>query len=399
MKVFLMRTMIVLGAGFLLTILLAPQVAHAGGVVGNGTPGSCTDSAFQTVFALGGKVTFNCGTSKTILVTPKVAGVDTTVDGGGKITLSGNNVNRIFGVVNGAKLTLKNLTIYGGSASAGGAIYNSSSTLVIINTKIQTSAAHGSGLEGGGAIYSDGTLTVKNSMIDHNAATIGGGIRNNGTALIINSAIVTNSADDTSYGMGGGIANYGTLTVVNSTISGNNSINDGGGIWNENAKTVNIYNATIAYNAADSELNGFGQGGGITNWAGTVTMNNSILAFNTDSLYMNPPGIWSPKSSECAGYVSLGGSNILYNYDTGYCIPSGPFTLTDPLLKPLKFNGGSTQTHALKANSPAIDKGSGKCKDQNGNALTVDQRGKLRPTDGDGNGSARCDIGAFEVQP
>ena len=30
--------------------------------------------------------------------------------------------------------------------------------------------------------------------------------------------------------------------------------------------------------------------------------------------------------------------------------------------------------------------------------LTVDQRGKKRPADGNGDGIARCDIGAFEAQ-
>lgn len=63
---------------------------------------------------------------------------------------------------------------------------------------------------------------------------------------------------------------------------------------------------------------------------------------------------------------------------------------------PLGDNGGPTLTHALLATSPAIDAGDPVgCADSQGNPLTVDQRGQPRPADGDGNGSAVCDIGAY----
>ena len=59
----------------------------------------------------------------------------------------------------------------------------------------------------------------------------------------------------------------------------------------------------------------------------------------------------------------------------------------------LQENGGFTATIALLAGSPAIDAiPAADCTDQNGNAITTDQRGVARPQ---GNG---CDIGAFEVQ-
>ena len=71
---------------------------------------------------------------------------------------------------------------------------------------------------------------------------------------------------------------------------------------------------------------------------------------------------------------------------------------TDPLLKPLANNGGPTETHALSsqlvedpATSPAIDSG------DNLRCPNNDQRGSLRPDDGDGDGIYVCDIGAFEL--
>jgi hypothetical protein len=78
----------------------------------------------------------------------------------------------------------------------------------------------------------------------------------------------------------------------------------------------------------------------------------------------------------------------------------------NPLLGPLQNNGGTTPTHALLANSPAIDAGNNcvflaTC--PSGVplfALLTDQRGEgfTRNADGNGDTIQVVDIGAFEVQ-
>ena len=47
-------------------------------------------------------------------------------------------------------------------------------------------------------------------------------------------------------------------------------------------------------------------------------------------------------------------------------------------------------SHALLPHSPAIDTGN------NAGCPPIDQRGSVRPKDGDGDSVATCDIGAYE---
>jgi len=55
------------------------------GVVGTGTPASCTETAFTTTLALGGNATFNCGSQPFTLTLTQRANVvtNTVVDGVG----------------------------------------------------------------------------------------------------------------------------------------------------------------------------------------------------------------------------------------------------------------------------------------------------------------------------
>ena len=71
----------------------------------------------------------------------------------------------------------------------------------------------------------------------------------------------------------------------------------------------------------------------------------------------------------------------------------------DPRLGPLQDNGGPTWTHALLPDSPAIDAGDPSAIAGVGDLPEFDQRSEpySRVCDGDGDGTARIDIGAFEV--
>ncbi|NJN79652.1 MAG: sortase [Anaerolineales bacterium] len=216
----------------------------------------------------------------------------------------------------------------------------------------------------GGGIYNNGILTITNSTLSGNSASIGGGISNDlALATITNSTLSGNSATT----RGGGIDNTGTLTITNSTLSGNSTPLSGGGIYNNN--TLTLTNSTLSGNSAIN-------GGGIYN-IGTLNYYNTIIA--------NPTS-----GGDC---VNGGAGSILSGFnlvEDGSCLAS---LSGDPNLGPLQDNGGPTFTHALLSGSIAIDAGNA------GVCPSTDQRGVTRPIDGDAVVGAVCDIGAYEYSP
>ncbi len=150
----------------------APPVC-ADVVVGNGTPEGCTEQALGTAIAQGGNIRFSCGVSPTVIVLTAAWVVlqDTTIDGGGMITLSGGDATELL--VNTAVLNLLNLTIIHGRISTdqgtGGAVVNLN-TLNVVNSVFSENR---SALLGG-AIKNKGTLTVSRSTFSSNTAPVGG---------------------------------------------------------------------------------------------------------------------------------------------------------------------------------------------------------------------------------
>ena len=281
------------------------------------------------------------------------------------------------GVQNYGQLTLSNSTISGNYGFFGGGISNYG-TLTVTNSTISGNLSYY-----GGGINNYGQLTVTNSTISENVGIVGGGICNYGMLDIGDSTITGNLSfigagvlnrnqlsinrstlsDNTAYYYGGGLEDRGTSTLTNSTFSGNYSYGYGGAFETWDGAT-NVLNCTVTANSANF-------GGGISCYGGVVNLANTIVSGNLND--------------NCFVYATLNDNGHNWFGDTT-CSGTAQ---GDPLLGPLADNGGPTQTHALEQGSGAID-GAGAC------GLTVDQRGSQRPEDGDGNGTAACDIGAYE---
>lgn len=227
--------------------------------------------------------------------------------GANNISISGNDIDRVFQLSSGADLTLIGITVTDGNSDhavipniGGGGIYNNGGAVTLINSVI---ANNHSGAGGAGIDTTDGTLTLTNSTISNNTAGNGpAGIGSTGTTINITNSFVTGNTSATTGGglayaagnvsitgsvfshnratAGGGILVGGesetaTLTVTGSTIN-NNVAASGAGIYN-GAGTVTITGSTIDSNTYDEES---GFGGGIYTNGGTLSLINSTVSRN-----------------------------------------------------------------------------------------------------------------------
>lgn len=312
----------------------------------------------------GGGIFLDVGGSATI--TGSVISANTSEGNGGGITI--NDL---------ADLTITGSVVSGNSADFGGGIFNDTGDLDVLNSTVSGNEAT---FEGGG-IWTDGDLSLLNATIHDNDATSGGGIFvPAGGAPVITidrSTISANTATASEGGgQGGGVYSHEDFSIVNSTVSGNSASFEGGGVW--------VF-ADLAVDFSTVTLNSSAEGAGI--WViGDLELFASIVANNL---------VDEDCTDADANLISLG-SNIDSDNSCELDPALNDKPNVDPLLGPLFNNGGPTMTHALLAGSPAID---AVVASEALPCVGTDQRGELRPQDGDTNGTLLCDIGAFELVP
>ncbi len=324
-----------------------------------------------------------------------------TVSSGGSLTLQGSTVRGNTSLSEGgglwlsgaAALTVSNSTIVSNTANGGnggGGIRITGGTAAVTNSQVINNTTTGSG----GGIYASGTdVTIRASTVANNQAGGGGGGKFQGSPLQVFDSTFSGNRTGT-YGRGGAIevtpaatAPYEPRPVLlqNSTLTGNSANGAGGGlamgVLTSGSNVLTIQNCTITANSTAENSNGAG-GGGLyvpPPLAQDVTVTSSIVSGNR--------GAAGPSDIN-AGAVLLTDSAV--GSATGFTVKTGsgnnvPFG-ADIRLAPQADNGGPTQTHALLAGSPALDRGS------NPAGLANDQRGTGFPR---GRGAA-VDIGAFE---
>ena len=269
-----------------------------------------------------------------------------------------------FGILRGShRFELENVTIRNAAGAPGISAYSS---LLVHYSKVI-------GCDIGIDIYGLGPLEVIGSTVRGNRTGI---VNTCGWPNIERIDIDIESTTVTGNRPGGGVVYVGctgdsTLTVTNSTFSSNAAPRGGavsvvdGDLWMEHCTIVNN--------------TGYTEGGGVFSLRSDVGFSRSIVAQNE--------GLNCSISENST--MTSAGHNIT---DDDWCgfDSSSDVRVTDPMLSELDFWGGPTLTIMPLDGSPAIDMAGPYCE-------RLDQRGYLRPADGDGDEVAECDCGAVEV--
>lgn len=149
-----------------------------------------------------------------------------TINGNGK-TINGIKKYQFLNIPSATTIYIKNIKIINCNADYGGSISNSGK-LTITNSNINNNKASISG----GAIYNNARLTIKNSTLHTNKAKYGGSILSYEKLEITNSKIYSSIAEE-----GGAIDNEETTTIKNTYIN-NNKAKNGGAIYNSGTLTI-----------------------------------------------------------------------------------------------------------------------------------------------------------------
>ena len=326
---------------------------------------------------------------------------------GGAVLIERQNNNNL------GTIWITNNRFSNNQASAGGALAidqaHADSMLLDNNQFTDNLATVG---VGGGLMYDRGSdsLTVRDNRFNLNTAeTSGGGafFSHDSTELfsLRSNLFTANHANDD----GGGLALFGFAGIQDYELDRNaflnNSASDNAGaLFSAQSARPWIYNSVMAFNVANrggaiSAVNAYvylrfstmvhneaNLGAQIYGFSGTLgSLSSSILAY--------PIG-----DENCAGSTSSMGSAFSVFDDNSCPFNAGSDQQTDPMLSGFSINEDGFPAFMPTTGSAAIDRSSAAvCVDYDQQALDHDQQNQSRPVDGDGNGSAMCDLGASEA--
>ncbi len=236
---------------------MTPERSLSGAtVLGNGSPGSITTAMLQNALNSGGVIHLNQGPSPSQINLSATLTVskEAVIEGGGLVTLSGQNQRRLFLIQNPQNLTytftVQNIALINGftATESGAAIFKPSGgpwqavSLEVINSQFENN--HAIQVEqdgGGGAIYAIGMdqVLISGSDFSNNSGSNGGALYSLGSDVIrITDSVFDGNQATGNNGNPGNGGNAGAIGV------------DGG------ERTINICRSQIINNQA----NAFGVG-------------------------------------------------------------------------------------------------------------------------------------------
>jgi len=190
----------------------------------------------------------------------------------GKITIDGNASDRVFHILNSAKVSINGLIVQNGNP--------------------------GSGNEGGGFLLASQTQLTMNNATIRNNSSLTGGVKTQGRFTLTNGTVENNQ--------GGGITNDASIVTLNNVSLLNNS--GGFAIRNQGNGGLIFDRGTIR-----------GNPGGIYNTTATATLSNLEISQNSNSAIYNTGVVLSQitlKNSSLLSNTAFSGAGI-YNDGLG----------------------------------------------------------------------------------
>ena len=219
------------------------------------------------------------------------------------ITLDGANSSRIFNINTSETVRLTNLSLVNGEADRGGAILSDAGGVTALNG-VALTANSATGVGGGGIFFSGGSLFATGLTATENvadgASAIGGAIyQTSGSVALTNTVIESNFASQSGGGIGvtGGtffarditLGSVGAGNVVGSAVELSGffldandlpdrdfigGVGDGGGIFIDGSTNASFIGGTVAGNSAGNN------GGGIYNDSGRLSLSDVDIEGN-----------------------------------------------------------------------------------------------------------------------